>query len=540
MDGTSKQILSSRGSGEDGHGQAVWPTAFPALRRASFYFSFEAFSGVLLLIYSLAAVLFVASAIRYLPVTTDNTYPEAAHIISAQRWAHGLPLYSDYRQAPYLVTAFPPLWYALLALPARLGLEDLDALTIFGRLLNLASLFAVCGIGYLWNRRCLGLSARLSLFAPALYLSFPVLIPWAVTARPDFLSLVCALLGIYSVASRPGSWPVILGAFWTALAFLVRHNAVATPTAIVLWLLLSKRWRAAGLFCLTWAIIAGGTLFAFQLSTSGLLLLNLSGAKFGHLALTYVRDSLFRMLSGMPGHGFAVVLFVFGLLGFLYSWSSTQARSALVAIYLVVSLGLAILGTAAGGADVNHYLEPALALALLAPTGLACLQRVWPEETPFAAFAFLAMGVLLLPSLDIQRWQVQHVKPANLRPLLSAITNKAVFTDVPYLAARMPSPEALDLASLTNAQRTGQWSPAGIIQRLTEGRYDVVIVTEDMHESFDPSALYPRYPHLDSTVRSAVVKNYNLCFERDNVYVYGRVSPGMSSPTGTCPSLATR
>ena len=97
-------------------------------------------------------------------MSSDNTYPEAAHIVSAQRWAHGLPLYSDYRQAPYLVTAFPPVWYALLAIPARLGLDNLDALTIFGRLLNLVSLLAVCGIAHLWNRR-LGLPSGFLCFA---------------------------------------------------------------------------------------------------------------------------------------------------------------------------------------------------------------------------------------------------------------------------------------------------------------------------------------------------------------------------------------
>ena len=134
-----------------------------------------------------------------------------------------------------------------------------------------------------------------------------------------------------------------------------------------------------------------------------------------------------------------------------------KARPALIGIYLAVAVGLAALGTAAGGADINHYLEPALALALLAPTGLARLESTWPEDSPLAAFAFLAVLILLLPSLDMQRWQVQHVKPADLRPFLSAIGNKNVLTDVPYLSARMPNPQALDLASLTNARRTGQW-----------------------------------------------------------------------------------
>ena len=49
----------------------------------------------------------------------------------------------------------------------------------------------------------------------------------------------------------------------------------------------------------------------FQLSSHGLLMLNLSGAKYGQFALTYVRDVLNRLLVE-PGHGFAIVFWFSG------------------------------------------------------------------------------------------------------------------------------------------------------------------------------------------------------------------------------------
>ena len=38
------------------------------------------------------------AGIPELRVTGDNMYPESAGVLDAQRWAQGLPLYSDYRQ----------------------------------------------------------------------------------------------------------------------------------------------------------------------------------------------------------------------------------------------------------------------------------------------------------------------------------------------------------------------------------------------------------------------------------------------------------
>ena len=162
--------------------------------------SFSNITRLLLILSGCAALLFLIEAVRFLPVTGENMYPESAGVLAAQRWAHGLPLYADYRQPPYLVTPFPPLWYGCLAIAAKFGLNDLDSLTLFGRVSSLAFLLGTMGLGYVWNLR-LGLSPQLALLTPAFYLSFPVLIPWAVTARPDFLSIVLGFAGIYGPAS---------------------------------------------------------------------------------------------------------------------------------------------------------------------------------------------------------------------------------------------------------------------------------------------------------------------------------------------------
>ena len=95
-----------------------------SLSRLSTVFSFRTFYILLLILTGLMVILFLLGTKRYLPVTGENVYPESAGVLVAQRWAHSLPLYEDYRQPPYLITAFPPLWYALLAGGAKARLFE--------------------------------------------------------------------------------------------------------------------------------------------------------------------------------------------------------------------------------------------------------------------------------------------------------------------------------------------------------------------------------------------------------------------------------
>ncbi len=520
-----------------------------SFKRVETIFSFTSFQILLLVLTGIVALLFVAQAIRFLPVTADNIYPEAAGVLSAQRWAQGHPLYQDYRDPPYLITPFPPVWYGLLALGTKIGFTSLDSLTLFGRILSLAALAGMLGVGYLWNRR-LGLSPPISFLTVTFYLSLPILIPWAVAARPDFLALCAGFLALYWAGFRSTSRSVAVAAALAAIAFLIRHNAVAVPVAAVLWLAWSKRWKHAGLFCTVWGAVVGVTVLVFQIATHGLLLLNLSGATFGQFALTYVRDIAGRLVLP-PGHGFVIALFAFGLLGFLETWKDGDASLRLLGVYLVVSCGLVVVGSAARGAAVNHYLEPALAMAVLVPTGVARLRGSWQNGSAQALFAIVIVAVLLLPSVDMQRSYFVHNKPENLQSLARLVEKRRVFTDVPYLAARTSTLELMEPASLMNTERAAArvaWSSAIVERNLQEKKYELVVLGFPLDSPYNPDERYPRYGHLDSKVRTAIANNYRLCaqLETSDVegaseirYVYAPLADDVNSNDVGCPVLGT-
>jgi hypothetical protein len=498
------------------------------------FFSFAKFQWMLLALTSLAAIFFFVEAVRFLPVTGDNMYPESVGVFTAQRWAQGLPLYTDFFQPPYLLTAFTPLWYGLIAILAKAGFSDLDTLTLLGRFLSMTSLLAVCVIGFFWNRR-IELPFAMALLTPTFYLSFPILIPWAVTARPDFLGLFFSVLAVFLVAFWPGATCLLFACLAAAMSFLTKHSYVAAPTAIVLWLLWSKRWKDTALFCSIWIVLVATTLLGFEIASGGMMSLNLSGNHAGHFSLRNIHQILV-LLTTTAGSGFTIVLLSFGFFGLLGSWKRENPACLLI-LYFLTSLSVAIVGSGAAGANVNHYIEIAFASTLLLPNGMARLRGTWEQGAPIGALIFIVIVGLLLPALDMQRWRMAgEDPPENFKRLLPMIKNKRVLTDIPYLGARSLNPEFLDPVSYAYAEQLGFWSPKDIVKAIQGKEYDLAILHRKLD---DPRWNETRYPTLGSKLRTSIAQNYKFCFELDSAYVYSPVSGVESGPRDmNCPSPA--
>lgn len=132
-----------------------------------------------------------------------------------------------------------------------------------------------------------------------------------------------------------------------------------------------------------------------------------------------------------------------------------------------------------------------------------------------------------------------HARPENLKHVAMLAQGREVFTDIPYLGARLPAPQLLDLVSLLNTERSGgraAWSSASLASSIGQKKFAVVILHEPVNAPYDPTDHhYPRYPRLDDAVRTAIGRNYAFCLEMDTAYVYfPRTADGPSAP-GACP-----
>jgi hypothetical protein len=482
--------------------------------------TFRTFYLCVVALYACLTVAFLAQAIRFLPVRGDNMYPESAGVLSAQRYASGLPLYEDYRQPPHLTTSFPPLWFEVMAIPAKFGATSLDSLTYFGRVLSLACLFVAVLTGYLWNRS-MGLASGMAILTPLCYLSLPQLIPWGVTARPDFPALAACIGALCLVGYRSRGIFLVAGSVLAACGFLVRHNSVAAPVAIVVWLLLAKRVKDAALFCAVWAVVVFPVLAWFQVASHGMLLTNLSGAKFGAMSVSYIRDIVANMVNA-PGSGCGVLLWVFGSVTLLDLRSIDRGR-LLSWLYATAAISFAVIGAAAAGAAANHFLEPSLAMAVLAPWFFRRGEEEWPQGSVVGLFSLVVAVSLLAPSLDVQRANVSHREAEDMRKVASVTSRRHMFSDIPYLAARASVPGLIDLASLVNTERRTSpwsWSSESLVEDLKRKRYEVVALSTPIEQTILPDGLYPRAPRMDTKMQHAIAENYELCGEIDKVYLY--------------------
>lgn len=492
--------------------------------------SFAKFHVLLLMLGGLMALFFLVEAIRFLPVKGENIYAEAQGVAIALRWSKGVPLYADFRHPPYVMTTFTPLWYGALAVAAKLGLGNMDSLTLFGRLLSLASALGLGFLGYLCNRR-LGVSKGLSLLMPLFFLSFPIMIPWVPLARPDLPALFFCLLSVYIVLGQPRAIWVTLAGVSGTVAFLIKHDSIAVPGAIVLWMLLARRWKHALLYSLVWWVPVVATYAWFNHSSPGMMHLNLAPAHFGNPALGYFHELWITVMAGF-GHEFAIALLAFALLGFVFSVADPRAR--LLAIYFVLVGGLLVSTTALSNGGDNHYLEAALVWSLLTPMGLAGLRRSWPEASSLSFFAALFVFLFLCQALDLQRWRAFKETPPDNHRLVSLLSNRPVFSDLPYLAARNSTLELLEPTALMYQEKGGGWTSEPIIQDIRRYRYDLVILHRELG---DPAWKTVRNPTLSPSLRAAIQKNYKFCFELDSAFVYAPASmPADGTSQDTCPA----
>ena len=420
-------------------------------KRWSSYFSYKTFLITALLFSTAGALLFVVEAKHFLHAASDNVYPEATGIASALRWANGLPLYTNFQDPPYILTAFPPLWYLCLRGGLLAGFNNPDALTFFARSLSLVFLGALTLLAFYWNRRR-GHSWGESALGPTLYLAFPALMPWAVSARPDFPSLFFAVAALVAVTLKPRADGALLAGFLAGICFLFRHSCVSAPTAIGLYLLMSKRWRDTILLCIGWLVPVVAVLWKFNAASNGALRTSLSGSNFGSMNITNAHEILTYLFT-RQGYGFTGLLFALGLFGLILAWNrTTDPAGRILVFYLILTLGLAVLGSSLAGAGENHYLEPALAAALLVPVGASELRKTWPANSLLPAFITVLIVIVWLPNIDVRHWQAGDRQPANFHDLIGLVERKNVLTDIPYLAARTPSQEFLDATSLRYAE----------------------------------------------------------------------------------------
>ncbi|HEY2047407.1 MAG TPA: glycosyltransferase family 39 protein [Candidatus Udaeobacter sp.] len=301
-----------------------------------------------------------------------------------------MPLYPSPDQL--ITNNYPPLSFYIVGLIGRFIGDPVLA----GRLLSLVAVIAIAMAIALSVRRLggSGVAARISgaFFVATMSRFF---MPYVGMNEPQLLGdaiMAFGFLGFLIARSNDRGYvgPVLV----MALAGFVKHNIIAMPVTVFLWLALFRRREAVKCFCVAAIAIMIGTAICYALFGENFFLNILSPRHY----------SLKRALRSFQELEWVSV----GLVACLYNaWACRRdVNVQLCSCLIAIALGSYFLQKGGAGVDINAQFDLVMAVAM--SFGLAFTQvSIWPVARHLRleqaqAILLLAVCVRLLASKQLQ------------------------------------------------------------------------------------------------------------------------------------------
>ena len=409
----------------------------------------------------------------------------------------GVPIYAPATPREFHSANYGPLYYLLgarLMDPAAPGYRSLRLVAIVA----LAALAAACGVLAWWVSR----SWAAAVLSPLMFLSYRLVTRYGVTARSDSLGLLCWFSG-YLVAYRYRTsdkllWSIpllVLGAFY-------KQQFIVAPVAIVLFLLLEKRYRTAWQFSLLLAGAGLAMLGVFQFLV------------FPHqaFALHFIAYNVlpFSLSEGLLR--VSALLIVLALPAVMAISTLRSYPHRLLACYFGAAMILIPIMVSKKGAAVNYALEwLVLACPLVATYVVSKLKQ---PETGVLALFLLGVSLWLgqsdwgrsldpTPTDFAQERAVQAYLRGNFPPGATAL---GYFTG-DLLRAGMATP-LTDPYQYSWLVRNGALSDEGLIEEIQQHQFAVILLTQNMRN--EASAHDPQRLYVSERLHQAILHNYRL------------------------------
>jgi hypothetical protein len=394
-------------------------------------------------------------------------YNEGCNAFFVSQALAGAPLY--FPPAALLTNNYPPLSFYLEAPVASLTGDAIFA----GRLVSWLAFAASTGAIVAISRRLRG-DRIAALFAGMIFAGFMVINYDIYLGMNDPQMLAHAImlggLGIL-LGSRNPVRAAIPAAVLMATALLVKHNIVALPLAVALWLAAHNR-RAAVTFIAT-GVVAGAVGLAICL------------AAFGHdfIAGLLAPRRYFPERAWRHAVEWTMPLEVPILLAFLAATIDRSNRHTLLfALYLLIAFALACLLAGGFGVNFNLMFEVLIAVALAAGQLLARLRpqpplRHWALGA-YAVAALVAAGMagnkdelLLRPWITAER-----ARAAAARETVRMIADRAgpALCENPALCYWAGKPLELDPLNFEEGVAAGTKDENLVLRRIASGYYAVI------------------------------------------------------------------
>lgn len=399
-----------------------------------------------------------------LPFQID--YEEGNVLNAGLRILEGHTPYPVAGSFPYIFNPYGPIGYLVSAAGIKvfgLGLFG-PRLLIFTAALTVVFLIAtlIKSLGGRWDA---GILLAVS------YFCLPLVSFWMTLLRVDFLAISLSLLGLCLFANFPKAWWVAGVLF--GLAILTKQTAVAAPAAVVLELLLRKKF------------VRGLALGAI-ISTVVLTCLLIWGANFVFAFFKthpdpYSLGQAFRF-GFIAAHGTMLILAVIGYaIFFALKWTP---QSRLGWLYFLMCCFSSFTGGKLGS-NMNHYLEWTAAVCIIGGIALSALLE--KGETLAKPFAIALVALALVFAISLQRnfaiFENQKGCPEAYAFIRSFAGQKVVSEEVTSLVLSGKEVLVSNPFVVTQLGDSVNWQ-AGSLQDLTEKKYFDMIVLGGTIDSY--------------------------------------------------------
>jgi hypothetical protein len=365
---------------------------------------------------------------------------------------------------------YPPLSFYLMAGLGALGIDPVIA----GRMVSMLSLAAIALLIGFVSREGTG-SAGLGAFAGLLFVAILASSFGGYVGTDDPQLLAHALmLGSLTCLIRGHSRARVAGAVvLMGLGGLAKHNLVALPLAVTIWLAVRdrtafRRWVVGGT-----AFVGASLVLLLLVHGTGVLETVLSPRPY---SLERVLAASWTWLSRIPA------LLVVGLAGGLL-WARAP-EGQLPAVYALIALALGLAFAGGAGVNYNAIFDLLIALSILAALLLGWVQRNVPSPWAAPVTAVLALALCAGPlgaapetvrDLGPQLERLRQLEAATERDVrLLGAEPAPVLCETNLLCFWAGQPPEVDLFNTRQAFRTGAMEEELLLGRLRRQEFSVV------------------------------------------------------------------
>jgi hypothetical protein len=431
----------------------------------------------------------------YVTVRTTHAWDDAEPEILNQAWrlASGSPLYPPIDEAPFLHTAYPPVYFGLVASMLKVtGLSYIPA-----KIVSLISVLliglAISSIASTW-----GVERRSAWWMLCLLILLPAFLYNTTRVHVQMLAVAFSLTAL-ALFHKRSSLALTASAVAAVLAIYTKQTQIAAPLAIVCWLAFNDVRRV---FIYLGTVIVLGVPFysLLQAETNGLFLEH----TFSLNRLAYsMADVPFVLL-----HWAGPLFLLIGIAASDVAMRARQRSTDVVDVYFAIVLVITAITCGRLGAHSQYVIELAVAAVLIILRRLT--QSPWSNRLVQLQAVILLVYAPLFVSLEEGRSGMASNRAAPRVHQLIATSPGPVLSEQGSFPLFRDEYIPIQLFDFTALARQGRWDMNKLRAQIDAKLYPWVItefaiengqMTSDDRERFTPeivAALKENYVRVES------------------------------------------